>query len=84
LRVNSLPDLIYFMKNVVIKVSILLTFIYAHILFESKNLAVDRIAGSLHLVGEHVDIEGKEFTGNFPQVFVHAEIVRLIKELEKL
>jgi GH15 family glucan-1,4-alpha-glucosidase len=53
---------------------------------EAKEILneVDRIAGSLHLVGEHVDIEGKEFTGNFPQVFVHAEIVRLIKELEKL
>ncbi|MFP3164184.1 MAG: alpha,alpha-trehalase TreH1 [Acidianus hospitalis] len=51
---------------------------------EAKEIisGIEQIAGSLHLVGEHVDVEKKEFTGNFPQVFVHAEIVNLIKEIE--
>jgi GH15 family glucan-1,4-alpha-glucosidase len=51
---------------------------------EAKEIisGIEQIAGSLHLVGEHVDLEKKEFTGNFPQVFVHAEIVNLIKEIE--
>ena len=44
---------------------------------------IERVAGNLHLVGEHVDPARNEFTGNFPQVFVHAELVSLIEELNK-
>lgn len=45
---------------------------------------LDKLAGTLHLIGEHVDVEKGEFTGNYPQVFVHAELVMTIRELEKL
>ncbi|QXJ28881.1 putative glycosylhydrolase [Saccharolobus shibatae B12] len=50
---------------------------------EIKNIIsnIEEIAGNLKLVGEHADAEKKEFTGNFPQVFVHAEIINLIKEI---
>ncbi|ARM75199.1 alpha,alpha-trehalase TreH1 [Acidianus manzaensis] len=44
---------------------------------------IDKLTGSLHLVGEHIDVEKGEFTGNYPQVFVHAELVMTIKELEE-
>ncbi|MBB5254974.1 alpha,alpha-trehalase TreH1 [Sulfurisphaera ohwakuensis] len=52
---------------------------------EAKNIIsnIEEIAGNLKLIGEHLDVEKKEFTGNFPQVFVHAEIINLIKELEE-
>ncbi len=52
---------------------------------EAKNIlsSIDEISGNLKLVGEHIDVEKKEFTGNFPQVFVHAELVNLIKEIEE-
>ncbi|WP_338598164.1 alpha,alpha-trehalase TreH1 [Sulfolobus tengchongensis] len=44
---------------------------------------IDKISGSLHLVGEHVDVGKEEFTGNFPQNFVHAQLIIAIKELEQ-
>ncbi|MCH1770299.1 MULTISPECIES: alpha,alpha-trehalase TreH1 [Metallosphaera] len=44
---------------------------------------LDRVSGSLHLLGEHLDTSTLEFTGNFPQVFVHAQVVSALKELER-
>ncbi|MBW9140135.1 MAG: glycoside hydrolase family 15 protein [Candidatus Aramenus sp.] len=35
----------------------------------------------LGLVGEHLDVEEGDFAGNFPQAFVHAELLALLKEL---
>lgn len=42
---------------------------------------LDKYSGSLGLLGEHADIENEEFAGNFPQAFVHAQVISLIKEL---
>ncbi len=43
---------------------------------------LDKVSGSLHLLGEHFDVSSNEFMGNFPQVFVHAQMVTTLKELE--
>ena len=43
---------------------------------------LEKVSSPLYLMGEHIDPVRGEFTGNFPQVFVHAEIVSLIKNAE--
>jgi GH15 family glucan-1,4-alpha-glucosidase len=40
-----------------------------------------RPSGPLRLLGEHVDVKRMEFTGNFPQGFVHAGVVSAVNEL---
>ncbi|BCS93783.1 alpha,alpha-trehalase TreH1 [Metallosphaera javensis (ex Sakai et al. 2022)] len=45
---------------------------------------LDKVSGTLHLLGEHLDTSTMEFTGNFPQVFVHAQVVSALRELERL
>lgn len=42
---------------------------------------INELSGNLHLVGEHVDVEKGEFTGNFPQNFVHAQLIMAIHDL---
>ncbi|QKQ99086.1 glycoside hydrolase family 15 protein [Metallosphaera tengchongensis] len=42
---------------------------------------LDQISGGLRLLGEHFDVSAGEFTGNFPQVFVHAQVVSALKDL---
>ncbi|ADX83856.1 glycoside hydrolase family 15 protein [Sulfolobus islandicus] len=45
---------------------------------------INKISRELHLVGEHIDVEKGEFTGNFPQIFVHGQLVIAIKELNEM
>ncbi|BBD73672.1 glycoside hydrolase [Sulfodiicoccus acidiphilus] len=42
------------------------------------------VAGELGLLGEHVDVERGEFTGNFPQAFVHAQLLSTLKEMDEM
>ncbi|MCY0859399.1 MAG: glycoside hydrolase family 15 protein [Sulfolobaceae archaeon] len=42
---------------------------------------LDRVSGDLGLLGEHYDVENEEFTGNFPQAFVHAQVISLISDI---
>ncbi|EZQ11094.1 glycoside hydrolase [Candidatus Acidianus copahuensis] len=42
-----------------------------------KNLYIS----PLGLIGEHVNIERKEFTGNFPQMFTHAQVLVALEEM---
>ncbi|AWR96732.1 glycoside hydrolase family 15 protein [Acidianus sulfidivorans JP7] len=50
---------------------------------EAKEIIqnIDKFTGNLHLVGEHLNPEKGEFAGNYPQVFVHAELVKAINEI---
>lgn len=37
----------------------------------------------LYLAGEHIDIDRDEYTGNYPQEFVHAEAILAIREIRR-
>ncbi len=39
-------------------------------------------SNGLYLAGEHIDIIKKEYTGNYPQAFVHAQTILAINELD--
>ncbi len=38
-------------------------------------------SGGLYLIGEHIDVEKMEYTGNYPQAFVHAQLLIALNEL---
>lgn len=44
-----------------------------------KNLA--QPSNGLYLIGEHIDVDKMEYTGNYPQVFTHAQILLAIEEI---
>lgn len=44
-----------------------------------KNLT--RPSSNLYLIGEHIDVDKMEYTGNYPQVFTHAQILLAIEEI---
>ncbi|WP_176586695.1 alpha,alpha-trehalase TreH1 [Sulfolobus acidocaldarius] len=41
-------------------------------------------SGTLYLIGEHIDVENMEYTGNYPQAFVHAQLLLALKEVKGL
>ncbi len=50
---------------------------------EARDFLLSVLKPSLgtYLVGEHVDVDKMEYTGNYPQVFVHAQLLLALKEL---
>jgi len=50
---------------------------------ESLVKELNSISGELGLVGEHLNVEKREFTGNFPQAFVHAQLISLLREMKR-
>ncbi|MEM3863095.1 MAG: alpha,alpha-trehalase TreH1 [Metallosphaera sp.] len=44
---------------------------------------LEEISKPLYLLGEHYDLLNSTFTGNFPQVFVHAQVIQALNELRQ-
>jgi len=43
-----------------------------------------RPSKGIYLLGEHIDEDKEEYTGNYPQMFVHAQLLLAIKEIKDI